>query len=75
MAIARTDRALATGDLLKLLNQRIATAAAEIVRIRAATDRDISELQAAIQQLQQAKANLTTDKESWLLDLLQSGVL
>lgn len=66
---------LAVGDILKALNARIATAQAELGRVQAKATADIAELQGQIALSQRAKAALSTDKESWVLDLVTAGVL
>lgn len=75
MARDRDAARLAAGDLLKALNAQIATAQAELARVQGKAQQDIAELQAQIALLQRTKAALSADKESWVLDLVNAGVL
>lgn len=63
------------GDLLKALNARIAATQADLTRIQVQADRETTELQARISLLTRARNALSTDKENWVLDLVESGVL
>lgn len=75
--MATRDRAdaLAAGDILRSLNTKIVATIAELSRVQAKAAADVAEIQAQIALLQKIKAALSTDKESWLLDLVNAGVL
>lgn len=73
--MAGRDRDFASGDVLRALNNRLTTAVAELNRVQVKAAADVAEIQAQIALLQKAKAALSSDKESWLLDLVNAGVL
>lgn len=75
MAIKGERDAVAAGDILRTLNSRIAQATAELSRVQAKATAEVAEIQAQIALLNRAKAAISTDKESWLIDLVNAGVL